>query len=243
MHRVRPGLYLSGYAASSDGAALRSAGVSHVLSVAAVAVLLSPGRDIAPPPLSPPPPHSRRSLREAHPSASTTGGEDGTAAAAPAADVALADGASDAPATSLEALSLAGCPEDGGGVGGGGGGGGSSRRRASMAAATPGGGQHAGSPSGRGGPGGVAIPLRRQRSVGSPMSPQSSPGKAAGSPGSGRRRSSGGLADALERLSIPVFDDEAENLLEHLPRCLEFIERGLAQGAVLVHCQAGVSRR
>lgn len=47
----------------------------------------------------------------------------------------------------------------------------------------------------------------------------------------------------LVRMAIPLRDMEEENLLDHLDVCLDFIEKGKKEGAVLVHCFAGVSRR
>lgn len=66
-------------------------------------------------------------------------------------------------------------------------------------------------------------------------SPQQSPGKA-GIEGGGRQ--------ALVRKAVPLKDMETENLLDHLESCLQFIEEGrrASGGAVLVHCQAGISR-
>jgi dual specificity phosphatase 12 len=36
---------------------------------------------------------------------------------------------------------------------------------------------------------------------------------------------------------------ESEDLLDYLDVCLDFIEKSRKEGAVLVHCFAGVSRR
>lgn len=47
----------------------------------------------------------------------------------------------------------------------------------------------------------------------------------------------------LQRLVVPLLDVDAQNLLDSLESCLEFIEKGRNQGGVLVHCIAGVSRR
>ncbi|KAH9317866.1 hypothetical protein KI387_019635, partial [Taxus chinensis] len=44
------------------------------------------------------------------------------------------------------------------------------------------------------------------------------------------------------RMAVPLRDMENENLLDYLDICLDFIERGRREGAVLVHCYAGVSR-
>jgi len=41
---------------------------------------------------------------------------------------------------------------------------------------------------------------------------------------------------------VDVDDDPEENLLQYLPKCFEFINEGIANGSVLVHCAAGVSR-
>lgn len=41
---------------------------------------------------------------------------------------------------------------------------------------------------------------------------------------------------------VAIDDDEDTNLLELLPECCAFIEEGMAQGGVLVHCAAGISR-
>jgi len=41
---------------------------------------------------------------------------------------------------------------------------------------------------------------------------------------------------------IEIDDDGRENILQHFPKCLEFINRGIQTGAVYVHCAAGVSR-
>merc|ERR1719487_1505311 len=52
-------------------------------------------------------------------------------------------------------------------------------------------------------------------------------------------------AKGLERyhpvhyLELPLLDDSVDELLPHLPRCMEFMEKA---GAVLVHCHAGCSR-
>eukprot|EP01018_Ginkgo_biloba_P036224 Gb_41262 [translate_table: standard] len=45
------------------------------------------------------------------------------------------------------------------------------------------------------------------------------------------------------RMAVPLRDMEKENLLDYLDTCLDFIERGRREGAILVHCFAGVSRR
>ncbi|GLJ48420.1 hypothetical protein SUGI_1022050 [Cryptomeria japonica] len=44
------------------------------------------------------------------------------------------------------------------------------------------------------------------------------------------------------RMGVPLRDMENENLLDYLDTCLGFIERGRREGAILVHCFAGVSR-
>jgi len=50
-------------------------------------------------------------------------------------------------------------------------------------------------------------------------------------------------ATPREYLHIAVYDMEEAGLLEHLPRGIEFIKKGLESGGkVLVHCAAGVSR-
>ncbi|GIL62311.1 hypothetical protein Vafri_16590, partial [Volvox africanus] len=41
---------------------------------------------------------------------------------------------------------------------------------------------------------------------------------------------------------IPVYDLEEEDLVKYFPECFEFINAGRENGAVLVHCAAGVSR-
>lgn len=46
----------------------------------------------------------------------------------------------------------------------------------------------------------------------------------------------------LVRMAVPLRDTEDENLLDYLDVCLDFIDRGRKEGAVLVHCFAGVSR-
>eukprot|EP00252_Welwitschia_mirabilis_P005641 TRINITY_DN16143_c0_g2_i2.p1 TRINITY_DN16143_c0_g2~~TRINITY_DN16143_c0_g2_i2.p1 ORF type:complete len:215 (+),score=28.39 TRINITY_DN16143_c0_g2_i2:102-746(+) len=46
----------------------------------------------------------------------------------------------------------------------------------------------------------------------------------------------------ITMLKVPMEDDPSENLLDRLESCLEFINKGRKQGAVLVHCVAGVSR-
>lgn len=45
------------------------------------------------------------------------------------------------------------------------------------------------------------------------------------------------------RMSVPLRDTESENLLDYLDICLDFIDKSRKEGAVLVHCFAGVSRR
>ncbi|GAQ83072.1 Dual specificity phosphatase [Klebsormidium nitens] len=49
-------------------------------------------------------------------------------------------------------------------------------------------------------------------------------------------------APPFRRLELSVKDDEDQNLLDHLPECIDFIEEGRAKGGVLVHCVAGISR-
>ncbi|XP_020595690.1 dual specificity protein phosphatase 12 [Phalaenopsis equestris] len=46
----------------------------------------------------------------------------------------------------------------------------------------------------------------------------------------------------LLRMAVPLRDTEDENLLDYLDICLDFIDQGRKDGAVLVHCFAGVSR-
>lgn len=46
----------------------------------------------------------------------------------------------------------------------------------------------------------------------------------------------------IVRMAVPLRDMESENLLDYLDVCFEFIEERRKQGAVLVHCFAGVSR-
>eukprot|EP00897_Mesotaenium_endlicherianum_P002562 jgi/Mesen1/2333/ME000155S01426 len=46
----------------------------------------------------------------------------------------------------------------------------------------------------------------------------------------------------LEYLKVPLVDEEVENLLDSLPLCIDFIQKGRRGGGVLVHCLAGVSR-
>jgi dual specificity phosphatase 12 len=46
----------------------------------------------------------------------------------------------------------------------------------------------------------------------------------------------------LQRLVVPLQDVDAQNLLDSLESCWEFIEKGRHRGGVLVHCVAGVSR-
>lgn len=50
-------------------------------------------------------------------------------------------------------------------------------------------------------------------------------------------------APKIVSLNVPMRDIETQNLLDNIEVCLDFIEMGLASGAVLVHCLAGVSRR
>ncbi|KAB5519308.1 hypothetical protein DKX38_023627 [Salix brachista] len=47
----------------------------------------------------------------------------------------------------------------------------------------------------------------------------------------------------LVRMAVPIRDMESEDLLDYLDVCLDFIENSRKEGAVLVHCFAGVSRR
>ncbi|XP_031474089.1 uncharacterized protein LOC116246373 [Nymphaea colorata] len=44
------------------------------------------------------------------------------------------------------------------------------------------------------------------------------------------------------RMAVPLRDMESENLLDYLDVCLDFIEKSRAEGTILVHCFAGVSR-
>ncbi|KAJ6967893.1 uncharacterized protein [Populus alba] len=46
----------------------------------------------------------------------------------------------------------------------------------------------------------------------------------------------------LVRMAVPIRDMESEDLLDYLDVCLDFIEKSRKEGAVLVHCFAGVSR-
>jgi len=46
----------------------------------------------------------------------------------------------------------------------------------------------------------------------------------------------------VTRMAVPLRDTEAENLLDHLEPCLDFVDEGRKVGNVLVHCFAGVSR-
>lgn len=46
----------------------------------------------------------------------------------------------------------------------------------------------------------------------------------------------------LVRMAVPLRDMEEEDLLDHLDVCLDFIEKGRKEGAILVHCFAGISR-
>lgn len=43
----------------------------------------------------------------------------------------------------------------------------------------------------------------------------------------------------LKYLSIPVNDDEREDLVAWFPKAFEFIDEGIQKGGVLVHCAAG----
>jgi dual specificity phosphatase 12 len=47
----------------------------------------------------------------------------------------------------------------------------------------------------------------------------------------------------LVRMAVPIRDMESEDLLDYLDVCLDFIQKTRKEGAVLVHCFAGVSRR
>lgn len=47
----------------------------------------------------------------------------------------------------------------------------------------------------------------------------------------------------LVRMAVPIRDMENENLLDYLDVCLDFVDQSRKEGAVLVHCFAGVSRR
>mmetsp|Transcript_45405 Transcript_45405/g.73990 ORF Transcript_45405/g.73990 Transcript_45405/m.73990 type:complete len:674 (+) Transcript_45405:49-2070(+) len=42
--------------------------------------------------------------------------------------------------------------------------------------------------------------------------------------------------------TVLIQDDEDVDILEHFPRCIDFIRRGIDDGGVLVHCAAGISR-
>ncbi|GAV58540.1 DSPc domain-containing protein [Cephalotus follicularis] len=46
----------------------------------------------------------------------------------------------------------------------------------------------------------------------------------------------------LIRMAVPIRDLERENLLDYLDVCLDFVDQSRKEGAVLVHCFAGVSR-
>ncbi|KAI5583708.1 hypothetical protein BDE02_06G033000 [Populus trichocarpa] len=46
----------------------------------------------------------------------------------------------------------------------------------------------------------------------------------------------------LVRMAVPIRDMESEDLLDYLDVCLDFIQKTRKEGAVLVHCFAGVSR-
>ncbi|KAJ6802729.1 dual specificity protein phosphatase 12 isoform X1 [Iris pallida] len=46
----------------------------------------------------------------------------------------------------------------------------------------------------------------------------------------------------IRRMAVPLRDTEDEDLLDYLEVCLDFIDEGRKEGAVLVHCFAGVSR-
>ncbi|KAJ1452392.1 protein-tyrosine phosphatase-like protein [Pelagophyceae sp. CCMP2097] len=46
----------------------------------------------------------------------------------------------------------------------------------------------------------------------------------------------------LEYLRIPVFDNQAEDVLCHFELCSDFIQARLHYGGVLVHCNRGISR-
>lgn len=46
----------------------------------------------------------------------------------------------------------------------------------------------------------------------------------------------------IEYKTEEMFDDFHENLAEHYPSCERFIDEGRQEGAVFVHCNAGVSR-
>ncbi|XP_021893356.1 dual specificity protein phosphatase 12-like isoform X2 [Carica papaya] len=43
-------------------------------------------------------------------------------------------------------------------------------------------------------------------------------------------------------MAVPIRDMENENLLDYLDVCLDFVDQSRKEGAVLVHCFAGVSR-
>ncbi|KAG6544459.1 hypothetical protein Mapa_014097 [Marchantia paleacea] len=63
-------------------------------------------------------------------------------------------------------------------------------------------------------------------------------------PESGPVKSDAGSRSGHEfvRMTVPLKDMESENLLDHLEACMDFIENGRKNGAVLVHCLAGISR-
>src|SRR5690554_3307809 len=46
----------------------------------------------------------------------------------------------------------------------------------------------------------------------------------------------------FEHLRIGIKDAIASDLLQILPKCLEFIQQGMEKGNVVVHCKAGRSR-
>eukprot|EP00741_Cyanophora_paradoxa_P002827 tig00000632_g2744.t1 len=46
----------------------------------------------------------------------------------------------------------------------------------------------------------------------------------------------------IQHKVVDILDMESEDILKHIPECVEFIEKGREAGGVLVHCQAGVSR-
>ncbi|KAH7054676.1 phosphatases II [Auriculariales sp. MPI-PUGE-AT-0066] len=48
---------------------------------------------------------------------------------------------------------------------------------------------------------------------------------------------------AKNRLMLPILDAPMFDILQHLPRCVEFVRQALeGSGRVYVHCQAGISR-
>jgi hypothetical protein len=41
---------------------------------------------------------------------------------------------------------------------------------------------------------------------------------------------------------IPIYDNNGENIIEHMQSCIDFIDKSQFYGACLVHCNQGVSR-